>query len=332
MTSPRRLLLLSALAALIGLAGGAAAYVLVHLIALLTNLAFFHRVGWTLPSFTHLHRSPWIVVVAVTGGLIVARDREVGADHPRPRHSRGDGGGAHQAEPDRAANRGREADVGGDRDRLGRSVRRRGSDHRHRWRDRFAPRPVVPVSPSERKILLASGAAAGMAATFGAPLAAVVLAVELLIFEFSTRALIPLIVSASVAAGMHSLLFGAGPLFTVPAHHFSGLSQLPAFAVLGVACGLLAVVINKGLFAIEDRFRVCRSSQFWWPAIGALGIRIDRHRAFRGHSGSATTRSATCSTIASRSGPWRCSGSRSSSRGGSRSAPARRAARSRRSC
>src|SRR5947209_15437177 len=72
MTPPRRLLLLSALAVVIGLAGGGAAYVLVHLIALLTNLAFFHRVSWMLPSFTHLHRSPSIIVVAVAGGLIVA--------------------------------------------------------------------------------------------------------------------------------------------------------------------------------------------------------------------------------------------------------------------
>src|SRR4051812_12246703 len=71
MTPPRRMLLLSGLAALIGVVAGAAAYVLVHLIALITNLMFFHRVGWTLPSFTHLHRSPWIIVVAVTGGLLV---------------------------------------------------------------------------------------------------------------------------------------------------------------------------------------------------------------------------------------------------------------------
>jgi CBS domain-containing protein len=111
-----------------------------------------------------------------------------------------------------------------------------------------------------------------MAATFGAPLAAVVLAVELLIFEFSTRALIPLVISASIAAGMHSLFFGAGPLFAVPAHHFAGLSQLPLYAPLGLTCGLLAVVINKGLFAIEDGFRRLPVAQFWWPAIGALGF------------------------------------------------------------
>src|SRR5215468_5240134 len=82
---------------------------------------------------------------------------------------------------------------------------------------------VIKVSPSERKILLAAGAAAGMSATFGAPLAAVVLAIELLLFEFSTRVFIPLVVAASIAGGMHILFFGAGPLFPVPKHDYAGL-------------------------------------------------------------------------------------------------------------
>ena len=92
---------------------------------------------------------------------------------------------------------------------------------------------VLPVTPSDRKILLSAGAAAGMAATFGAPLAAVVLAVELLLFEFSVRALVPLVVATSIAGGMHSALFGDGPLFDVPAHDFAGLDAVPAFVVLG---------------------------------------------------------------------------------------------------
>jgi H+/Cl- antiporter ClcA/predicted transcriptional regulator len=131
---------------------------------------------------------------------------------------------------------------------------------------------IVSMSPSERKVLLASGAAAGMAATFGAPLAAVVLAIELLLFEFSTRALVPLVIAASVAGGVHTWLFGANPLFTVPEHNFAGLSQLPVYLLLGIACGVLAVVINKGLFAIEGAFQRLPIGQFWWPAIGALGF------------------------------------------------------------
>ncbi|MBI5089651.1 MAG: chloride channel protein, partial [Actinobacteria bacterium] len=131
---------------------------------------------------------------------------------------------------------------------------------------------VLPVSPSERKILLASGAAAGMAAIFGAPLAAVVLAIELLLFEFSARAFVPLVVATSIAGGMHSALFSDGPLFQVPAHEYAGLDALPAFALLGLACGVLAIVISRGLFLVEDLYRRLPVSAFWHPAIGALGF------------------------------------------------------------
>jgi CIC family chloride channel protein len=271
-TSPRRLLLLSGLAAVIGVAGGGAAYVLVHLIALLTNLAFFHRVAWTLPSFTHLHRSPNIVIVAVVGGLIVgvmAKWAPIIRGHGIPEAMEAVLTRQSRIAPRTAIAKPASAAIaigsGGPFGAEGPIIVTGGAIGSLLGQ-------LVPVSPSERKILLASGAAAGMAATFGAPLAAVVLAVELLIFEFSTRALIPLMISASIAAGMHSLFFGSGPLFTVPAHHFAGLSQLPFYAPLGLACGLLAVVINKGLFAVEDGFRRLPVNEFWWPAIGALGF------------------------------------------------------------
>ncbi len=140
---------------------------------------------------------------------------------------------------------------------------------------------VLHVSASERKILLACGAAAGMAATFGTPLAAVVLAIELLLFEFSPRAFIPLVVSTSVAGGVHAVLFGDGPLFHVPAHGFSGLGQLPLFALLGVGCGLLAVLISRGLFLVEDLFHRLPFGVAWHPIVGAavwasLGLLVPR--------------------------------------------------------
>jgi len=130
----------------------------------------------------------------------------------------------------------------------------------------------IPVTPSERKILLAAGAAAGMSATFGAPLAAVVLAIELLLFEFSVRAFVPLVVAASIAAGMHSALFDGGPLFRVPAHDYAGLGVLPAFVMLGLTCGVLAIVITRGLFIVEDLYRRLPVVEFWHPAIGAVGF------------------------------------------------------------
>jgi H+/Cl- antiporter ClcA/CBS domain-containing protein len=133
---------------------------------------------------------------------------------------------------------------------------------------------VLPVSPSERKILLACGAAGGMAATFGAPLASVMLAIELLLFEFSARAFVPLVVSTALAAGVHSAIFGTGPLFAVPAQNYAGLDRLPLFALLGLACGLLAVVINRGMFLMEDLFRSLPVNEFFHPLIGAVGFAL----------------------------------------------------------
>ena len=273
-TSPRRLLFLAILAALLGGAGGGAAWVLLHLIALLTNLALFHRWGWDLPSFKTLAASPWIVVSAVSGAFVVsllAKWAPVIRGHGIPetmeavllRQSR-IAPRAALAKPLSAAVAigtggpfGAEGPIIVTGGALGSLVGQ-----------------VLHVSPSERKILLACGAAAGMSATFGAPLASVVLAIELLLFEFSTRAFVPLVVAASVAAGIHSALFGSGPLFSVPAHDYAGLAILPWFVVLGVACGLLAVVVSRGLFLVEDGFRRLPVSEFWHPVIGAVGFSL----------------------------------------------------------
>jgi H+/Cl- antiporter ClcA len=273
-TPPRRLLLLAGLAALLGALGGGAAWVLVHLIGLITNLALFHRVAWTLPSFRELHPGPWLVVAAVTGGLLVsllARWSPVIRGHGIPeameailvRQSRISPRAA-LAKPVSAA---LAIGTGGPFGAEGPIIVTGGALGSLLGQ-------VLHVSPSERKILLACGAAAGMSATFGAPLASVVLAIELLLFEFSTRAFIPLVVAATVAAGIHSALFGSGPLFAVPAHDFAGLRLLPWFVVLGLGCGLLAVLVAKGLFWVEEGFRRLPVAEFWHPVIGALGFSL----------------------------------------------------------
>src|SRR5438874_8175718 len=238
-TAPRRLLLLSILAGALGLAGGAAAWSLLHLIGLITNLALFHRYGWAVPSFRHLPRGPGLIFAALAGGLVIsflARWSPVIRGHGIPeameavltKQSRISPGTA-LAKPLSAAVA---IGTGGPFGAEGPIIVTGGAIGSLLGQ-------IVPVSPSERKILLASGAAAGMAATFGAPLASVVLAIELLLFEFSTRALVPLVIASSVAAGMHSALFGTGPLFAVPQHDFAGLDKLPYYVPLGVACGAL---------------------------------------------------------------------------------------------
>lgn len=273
-TSPRRMVFLSLCAAVLGLLGGGAAWVLLHLIGLITNLALYQRFGWELPPTTALQPGPWIPVAAVAGAFVVscmAKWAPVIRGHGIPeameavliRQSR-IAPRAALAKPLSAAIA---IGTGGPFGAEGPIIVTGGALGSLLGQ-------VLHVSPAERKILLACGAAAGMSATFGAPLASVVLALELLLFEFSTRAFVPLVVSASVAAGVHSALFGVGPLFAMPSHDFAGLESLPWFVLLGLACGLLAVVVSRGLFTVEGLFRRLPVSEFWHPVLGAVGFSL----------------------------------------------------------
>ncbi len=270
--SPRRLLWLTGLTAVIGLLAGGAAWVLLHLIGLLTNATLFHRFDWTVPSFVDLRVTPAIVATVLVGGLLVsllARWAPAIRGHGIPEAMEAILTKQSRVEPRMAVAKPLSAAIaigtGGPFGAEGPIIVTGGAIG-------SIVGQVLPVSPSERKILLASGAAAGMAATFGSPLAAVVLAIELLLFEFSTRALVPLVVAASVAGGVHALLLGSGPLFTVPHHQFAGLGSLPLFALMGLLCGLFAVVISKGLFLVEHGFRLLPVGEFWHPVIGAAGF------------------------------------------------------------
>jgi chloride channel protein, CIC family len=265
---------LSFLAALLGLAGGGAAWLLLHLIGVISNVALLHQWGWTLPSLRHFHPDASLVLVAMAGGLFVsllAKWSPVIRGHGIPEAMEAILEKQSRISPRAAVAKPVSAAVaigtGGPFGAEGPIIVTGGALG-------SLVGQFVKVSPSERKILLASGAAAGMAATFGTPLAAVVLAIELLLFEFSTRALVPLVVSSSLAAGVHAAIFGTGPLFSVPHHSYSGIQLLPVFLVLGIACGLLAVVVCKGLYAIESGFRRLPIGQFWHPILGALGFAL----------------------------------------------------------
>jgi len=272
--SLRRLSLLTALGVLLGAAGGFAAWLLVHLIGIITNLALFGRWGTDIPSFADYQPTAWLFVAAAAGGLVVAAIAlwaPVIRGHGIPEAMEAILVRQSRIAPRVAVAKPLSAAVaigtGGPFGAEGPIIVTGGSMG-------SLIGQILPLTPAERKILLASGAAAGMAATFGAPLAAVVLAVELLLFELSARALLPLIAASSVAAAMHLWLFGTGPIFHVPLHDFSGLGQLPLFAVLGLACGLLAVVICRGLFLVEAAFERLPIPSFWHPVLGALGFAL----------------------------------------------------------
>jgi CIC family chloride channel protein len=260
------------LAVLLGLAGGGAAWVLLHLIALITNLTLFHHWGTHPPPLSTLHIGWPVYLAAVAGAIAIsclAKWSPVIRGHGIPEAMEAVLTKQSRIAPRTAVAKpisaalaiGTGAPFGAE----GPIIVTGGAIGSLMGQ-------VIPVSPTERKILLAAGAAAGMSATFGSPLAAVMLAVELLLFEFSARALIPLVVATAVAGGMHDALFGNGPLFQVAVHDFAGLRVLPAFALLGLACGLLAIVIARGLFTVEHLYRRLPVSEFWHPAIGAIGF------------------------------------------------------------
>jgi H+/Cl- antiporter ClcA len=130
------------------------------------------------------------------------------------------------------------------------------------------------ISSAERKIVLAAGACAGMSAIFGSPLAAVLLAIELLLFEFSPRSIIPVVIGCVTGAGMHILLFGSSPVFSMPEILAPSDSALAAYVVLGLIVGVAAAGVSRSIYIIEDLFEKLPVHWMWWPAIGAIAIGV----------------------------------------------------------
>jgi H+/Cl- antiporter ClcA len=132
----------------------------------------------------------------------------------------------------------------------------------------------IHISSSERKIVLAAGACAGMAAIFGSPLAAVLLAVELLLFEFSPRSVIPVALACVTGAGMHFLLFSTRPVFAMSEIPTPDTNALLIYVLLGAFVGAVAAFVSRSVYWIEDQFEKLPVHWMWWPAIGAIAIGV----------------------------------------------------------
>ena len=134
---------------------------------------------------------------------------------------------------------------------------------------------LLHITHNERKILLAAGATAGMAAIFGSPVSAIFLAIELLLFEFSPRSIIPVALACITGAAGHHLLFETTPVFAI-----NTLIETPtntalvAYSVMGIVIGLLSVAVTKIVYLIEDGFEKLPVHWMWWPAIGGLAVGI----------------------------------------------------------
>ena len=271
-TSTGRIAALSVIAAPIGVLGALSAWILVKLIGLLTSIALFQQVSTTPPPMSDLHPGPWLFLVAAAGGLVVsliARWVPTVRGHGIPEAMEAVVERQSVIEPRTAIGKPASASIaigtGGPFGAEGPIVVTGSAIGSLLGQ-------ILPVSPAERRILLACGAAAGTAGIFGTPFAAVLLPLELLLFEFSTRSLVPLFVAAAVATAIRSGLLHGGsfvPPMTFTTPH--GLDLL-WYVALGLVCGLLAVVICKGLFWIEGGYRRLPISEFWHPVIGAVGF------------------------------------------------------------
>jgi chloride channel protein, CIC family len=270
-----RMVLMSFLAAGIGLLAGLIAFVLYKLIGLFTNIFFYHRFAADFISARHNQLGLWVIPIPVIGGIIVGFMAKYGTSkikgHGIPEAMEAVMVNRSRIEPRVAILKPLSAAIaigtGGPFGAEGPIIQTGGAVG-------SLVGQVLHTTASERKVLLACGAAAGMSATFNTPIAGVILAIELLLFEFKARSFIPLVIASTLATAVHMQLLGAGPMFKVTAMNFGIPHALPFYLLLGLVCGLAAVGFSKLLYWTEDQFEKLPVDELWWPAIGTLGLGI----------------------------------------------------------
>jgi H+/Cl- antiporter ClcA/CBS domain-containing protein len=272
-TADRRLIGISLLALGIGALCALVAAALLGLIALFTNLFYFHRLSFAAASPAHHTLGPWAVAVPIAGGLAIGLLARHGSDrirgHGIPEALEAILIGRSRMDPKVAVLKPLSSAIsigsGGPFGAEGPIIMTGGACG-------SLLAQLFHLSAAERKTLLVAGAAGGMSATFATPIAAVLLAVELLLFEWKPRSLVPVALASVVAAGLRPHLLGAGPLFPLPPHaDLSGVG-LAACSLLGLAAGLAAALLTWTVYAAEDAFHRLPIHWMWWPAIGGVFV------------------------------------------------------------
>jgi CIC family chloride channel protein len=274
-TRDRRILLLSLMAVIIGALSAVVAKILVILIAIFTNITFYQRFSTDFVSPANNHLGPLVILAPVVGGLIIGIMAYYGSEKIR-------GHGIPEALEAILFGRSRmEAKVavlkplssaisigtGGPFGAEGPIIMNGGAIG-----SLFAQ--MFHLSAAERKTLLVAGASGGMAAIFNSPVAAVLLAVELLLFEWRPRSFIPVAIASAVAAVLRVPLLGSGAIFPTQLHSPLGAKGLTIAFIVGISAGLASGLLTTLVYACEDLFTKIPVHWMWWPAIGGLFVGV----------------------------------------------------------
>jgi len=274
-TRDKRVLILSLMALIVGAISAVVAYVLVWLIAVITNISFYQQFSAVFQSPDHNHLGYFVVLVPIIGGLIIGLTARYGSERIR-------GHGIPEALEAILFGRSRmdlrvailkplssaiSIGTGGPFGAEGPIIMTGGAVG-----SLFAQR--FHLSSAERKTLLVAGAAGGMSAIFAAPVAAVLLAVELLLFEWKPRSFIPVAIASAAAFALRIPLLGAGPTFPIKAHAMLGGKGLAVALIVGIVAGFGSGVLTTLVYACEDLFAKLPFHWMWWPAIGGLFVGI----------------------------------------------------------
>lgn len=271
----RRLIPLSAIAIFIGAICAFVAVLLLKMIGFFTNLFYYHQFSLLSRSPEHSPLGLWMILVPSMGGLIIGFMARYGSErirgHGIPEALEAILFGKSIMQPKVAILKPLSSAIsigsGGPFGAEGPIIMTGGA-----FGSIIAQ--SFHLTAAERKTLLVAGAAAGMSATFASPIAAVLLAVELLLFEWKPRSLVPVAFASAVAAAVRPHLLGAGPLFPVPVHAIVAWPGLLASVIVGLIAGAFSFLMSASLYKVEDTFEHLPFHWMWWPAIGGLIVGI----------------------------------------------------------
>lgn len=269
----KRLLQISGLCVLVAMAISLIAKFLVLLINIVTNISFYGSINLAYHSPAGNHLGLWVIIVPAIGGILVGLMALYGSKAIR-------GHGIPEAMEQILVNQSKikpsitflkpissaiAIGTGGPFGAEGPIIATGGALGSTLGQ-------LFKITPNERKIILAAGATAGMSAIFGTPIAAVFLAIELLLFEFSPRAILPVALACITGAAGHHLLFDAGPVFPMPDLQIPSNGALAIYSFIGLIIGFLSLGVSKIVYLIEDAFEKLPIHWMWWPAVGGLAV------------------------------------------------------------